>query len=79
MAFLMHFKLPIWYETVTALLSSLSQNTATHILDHINELRWLYNLIKALIHDLWLTDWFSKSLLPFITKDVSMEGVVTEE
>ena len=38
-AFLTHFQLPICYETGTELLTSLRQNTATHISDHIHEWR----------------------------------------
>jgi len=36
-------------------------------------------LIKAPILDQLLTDWFTKSLLQPIARDVSMGGVVTEE
>jgi hypothetical protein len=36
-------------------------------------------LIKAPILDQLLTDWFTKSLLPPITRDVAMGNVVTEE
>ena len=39
MAFLTHFQLPIRYETGTDLLTSLRQNNATHISDHIHEWR----------------------------------------
>ena len=59
--FLMHFQLPIHYEMGTDLLTSLRQNTSTHISNHIHEWR---RLIKALIPDQLLADWFTKSLLP---------------
>jgi hypothetical protein len=36
-------------------------------------------LIKASIPDQLLADWFTKSLLPQIARDVAMGGVVTEE
>ena len=39
MVFLTHFQLPIHYEMGTALLTSLHHITATHISDHIHELR----------------------------------------
>ena len=39
MAFLTHFQLPICYETGMDLLTSLCQNIATHISDHIHEWR----------------------------------------
>jgi hypothetical protein len=36
-------------------------------------------LIKATIPDQLLVEWFTKSLLPPISHDVAMGGVVTEE
>jgi hypothetical protein len=36
-------------------------------------------LIKATIPDQLLVEWFTKSLLPPIARDVAMGGVVTEE
>ena len=61
------------------LLTSLRQNTSTHILDHIHEWRRRRRLIKAPIPDQLLADWFTKYLLPPITWDVAMGSVVTEE
>ena len=78
-AFLTHFQLPIWYETGTKLLTSLRQNTATHIFDYIHEWRWRKRIVKALIPDVLLEDWFTKSLLPKISCDISMSGAITEE
>ena len=60
----------------TDLLTSLRQNTSTHISDHIHGWR---RLIKAPISDQLLADWFTKSLLPPISRDVAMGGAVTEE
>ena len=77
--FLTHFQLPIHYETGTDLLTSLQQNTSTDISDHIHEWRRWRRLIKVPISDQLLADWFTKSLLPPITRDVRMGGVVTEE
>ena len=79
MAFLTHFQLPIRYETGTDLLISLRQSTSTHISDHIHEWRRRRRLIKAPIPDQILTDWFTKSLLPPIARDVAMGGAITEE
>ena len=77
--FLTHFQLPIRYEMGTNLLTSLHQNTSTHILDHIHEWRrWRWR-IKSLIPNQLLANWFTKSLLPPISQDVAMGGVVTEE
>ena len=78
-AFLTHFQLPIRYEMGTELLTSLQQNTDTHISDHIHEWRRRRRLVKALIPDALLADWFTKSLLPKISCDVAMSGAVTEE
>ena len=78
-AFLTHFQLPIWYKMGTKLLTSLRQNTATHILDHIHEWRRQRRLVKAPILDAILADWFMKSLFPKNSCDVAMSGVVTEE
>jgi hypothetical protein len=36
-------------------------------------------MIKAIIPDLLLAEWFTKSLLPLITHDVAMGGTITEE
>ena len=75
----MHFQLPIRYETGTEVLTSLRQNTTTHISDLIHEWRRRGRLVKALIPDTLLADWFTKSLLPKISCDVSMSGAVIEE
>ena len=48
-------------------------------MDHIHEWRRHRRLIKAPIPDQLLADWFTKSLLPPISRDVAMGGVVTEE
>ena len=77
--FLTHFQLPIHYETGTYILTSLRQNTSTHISDHIHEWRWQRWLIKAPIPNQLLADWFTKSLLPPIAWDVAMAGAFTKE
>ena len=77
--FLTQFQLPIRYETGTNLLTSLQQNTSTHISDHIHEWRRWRRCIKAPILDQLLVDWFTKSLLPPIAQDVAMGGAVTKE
>ena len=75
----MHFQLPIRYETDIELLTSLRQNTATHISDHIHEWRWRRRLVKALIPNALLEDWFTKSLFPKTSCDVAMSRAITEE
>ena len=77
--FLTHFQLPIHYEMGTDILTSLWQNTSTHISDHIHEWRRRRRIINPPILDQLLDDWFTKSLLPPIAQDVVMGGVVTEE
>ena len=77
--YLNHFQLPIRYVTGTYLLTSLRQNTSTHISDHIYEWRRHRRLIKAPIPNQLLAEWFTKSLLPPISRDVTMGGVVTKE
>jgi hypothetical protein len=79
MSFLMHFQLPIRYETGTEILTSLHQTNSVHIFDHIHEWRRRRRLIKAVIPDQLLAEWFTKSLLPPIARDVTMGGVVIEE
>ena len=77
--FLAPFQLPIRYEMGTDLLTSLHQNTSTHISDHIHEWTRQRSIIKDPIVDQLLVDWFTKSLLPPISQDVAMGGVVTKE
>jgi hypothetical protein len=36
-------------------------------------------MIKVIILDILLAEWFTKSLLPLIARDVAMGGAVTEE
>ena len=61
------------------LLSTFRQNKATHISDHIQEWRRQKSLIKATIPPEFLLEWFLKSLLPYISKDISTLGVTNEE
>jgi hypothetical protein len=79
MSFLTHFQLPIRYETGTKLLTSLRQTNSVHISDHIYEWRQRQRMIKIIIPDILLVEWFTKSLLPLITRDVTMGGAATEE
>jgi hypothetical protein len=79
MVFLTHYQLPIRYETGTEILSSFKQSSSTHISDHIHEWRKRRHLIKVPIPDQVLVEWFNKSLIGPIARDVSMGGVVTKE
>ena len=79
MTFLNHFQLPICYDVGTKFLSTFRQDKATHILDHIQEWHRRKRLIKAFIPPEFLFEWFLKSLLPYIAKDVSTSKVQNEE
>jgi hypothetical protein len=79
MDFLTHYQLPIRYDTGTEILNSFKQNKATHISDHIHEWRWRRRLIKLELPDQLLAEWFTKSFVNDIDREISMGGVVTEE
>jgi hypothetical protein len=79
MAFLTHYQLLIRYDTGTDILTSLKQTKGTHISDHIHEWRRRRRLIKLELPDQLLTEWFTKSFVNEIGKDISMGGVVMEE
>ena len=78
MEFLKHFQLPIHYETGMELLTYLCKDTSTHISNHVHEWRRRHRLVKAPLPDNILVDWFCKSLLPKIAKDVTLGGAVTK-
>jgi hypothetical protein len=79
MDFLTHYQLPICYDTGTKILTSFKQNKGTHISDHIHEWRRRRHLIKLELLDQLLAEWFTKSFVNEIGKDIAMGGVVTEE
>jgi hypothetical protein len=79
MAFLTHYQLPIRYEMGTEILSSFKQNKATHISDHIHEWQRRRCLIKLELPNQLLEEWFTKSFVNDINRDITMGGVVTEE
>jgi hypothetical protein len=60
-------------------LTSFKQTKGTHISDHIHEWRRRRRLIKLELPDQLLAEWFMKSFVNEIGKDISMGGVVTEE
>ena len=77
--FLKNFQLPIRFETGTKLLTSLRQDTTTHISDHIHEWSCRKRLVKVPIPDHLLANWFCKSLLPHISKYIGLSGVITKD
>jgi hypothetical protein len=79
MVFLNHFQLPICYDASLKLLSTLRQDTATHISDHIQEWRRWRRLIKTPISPTFLLGWFLNYFHPPISKEVATSGVSNEE
>jgi hypothetical protein len=79
MAFLNHFQLPMRYDAGTELLANFEQTSADHISDHIQEWRCQKILIKVPIPPAFLLEWFLKSLVPQLSKDVTTSGVFSEE
>jgi hypothetical protein len=79
LAFLTHYQLPICYDTGTEILTSFKQNKGTHIYDHIHEWRRRRRLIKLELPDQLLAEWFTKSFVNKIGKEIAMGGVVMEE
>jgi hypothetical protein len=79
MAFLPDYQLPISYKTRIDIFSSFKQSFSTHISDHIHEWRRRICLIKVPLPNQLLVEWFTKSLIGPIARDVSMGGVVTKE
>jgi hypothetical protein len=79
MAFLNHFQLPVRYDVGTELLANFEQTSADHISDHIREWRHRKSLIKVPVPPAFLLEWFLKSLVPQLSKDVATSGVFSEE
>jgi hypothetical protein len=79
MAFLNHFQLPVRYDAGTELLANFEQTPADHISDHIREWRRRNSLIKVPVPPAFLLEWFLKSLVPQLSKDVATSGVFSEE
>jgi hypothetical protein len=50
-----------------------------HIYDHIQEWRCRNSLIKVLVPPAFLLEWFLKSLVPQLSKDVAISIVFSEE
>jgi hypothetical protein len=71
MAFLNHFQLPVRYDVGTEFLDNFEQTMADHISDHIQEWRCRKSLIKVPVPPSFLLEWFLKSLVPQLSKDVT--------
>jgi hypothetical protein len=61
------------------MLANFEQMTTNHISDHIQEWRRRKSLIKVLVPPAFLLEWFFKSLVPQLSKDVATSGVFSEE
>ena len=77
--FLQYFQLPVTYDEGVEILLSYRQNTATHKTDHIHEWRRCRSFCKIQLDDMIFLDWFLKTLLPPIAKDVASEHPQSEE
>jgi hypothetical protein len=79
MDFLNHFQLPMRYDAGTEQLANFKQTTVDHISDHIQEWRRRKSLIKVPVPPTFLLEWFLKSLVPQLSKDVVTSRVFSEE
>jgi hypothetical protein len=79
MDFLNHFQLPMRYDSSTELLTNFEQKIVDHISDHIREWRCRKSLIKVPVPPSFLLEWFLKSLVPQLSKDVATSGVFSKE
>jgi hypothetical protein len=79
MVFLNHFQLPMRYDAENELLANFEQTKAVHISDHIREWRHRKSLIKAPVPLAFMLEWFFKSLVPQLSKDVATSRVFSEE
>jgi hypothetical protein len=77
--FLTLFQLPIRHENGLELLSKFKQTSAIHIADHIQEWRWLHSLCKAEATPQQCLNWFLKSLVSLLAKDVAATFPQSEE
>ena len=77
--FLQYFQLLIRYDKGVEILLSCYQNKSTHIMDHIHEWWHRCSLYKIQLDDRIFLDWFLKTLLPPIAKDVASEQPQSKE
>jgi hypothetical protein len=78
-AFLTFFQLPIRHDNGLELLSNFKQTSATHIADHIHEWRRRRSLCKEETTKQQCLDWFLRSLVSLLGKDVASTFPQTEE
>jgi hypothetical protein len=73
------FQLPIHHDNCLELLSEFKQTSATHIADHIHEWHWRPSLCKVETIKQQCLDWFLRSLIPLLAKDVTSTFPQSEE
>jgi hypothetical protein len=78
-AFLTFFQLPIHHENGLELLSEFKQTSTMHIADHIHEWRWRLSLCKDEATPQQCLNWFLKSLVSLLAKDVDATIPQSEE
>jgi hypothetical protein len=77
--FLSFFQFPIFHDLGIEILTTCAQTTTTHISIHIHEWHIWRVVCKSNLNDIFLKDYFQKSLLPPISKDVAMTLPQNEE
>jgi hypothetical protein len=70
-AFFTFFQLPIFHDNGLELLYNFKQTSATHIVDHIHEWHQRRSLCKAETTKKQCLDWFLRSLVSLLGKDVA--------
>jgi hypothetical protein len=78
-AFFTFFQLPIRHENGIEIISEFKQMSATHIADHIHEWCWRCSLCKAETTKQQCLDWFLRSLITLLAKDVASTVPQSEE
>jgi hypothetical protein len=79
MVLLNHFQLLVRYDANTKLLANFDKTKDDHISDHIREWRHRKSLIKVPVPPTFLLEWFLKSLVPQLSKDIATSGLFSEE
>jgi hypothetical protein len=79
MVFLNHFQLPVRYDASTELLANFEQTKSDHISDHVREWWHRKRLIKVKVPPVFFLEWFLKSLVPYVSKDIATSRVFSEE
>jgi hypothetical protein len=78
-ALLAFFQLPFRHDTGLEILSECKKTSATHIIDHIHKWRRQHSLCKEETTKEQRLDWFLKSLVPILSKDVASTFPQNEE